>query len=125
MKKIITALMVVVGGVAFNMMAVPALLAESSLTEEQKKIAQGKSLAFNRKKGNCLACHQIQGGTLAGTVGPPLVQMKIRFPDKNRLRNQIWDSTAKNPNTMMPPFGRHHILTDQEVDLITDYVHSL
>ncbi|MCK4676092.1 MAG: c-type cytochrome, partial [Gammaproteobacteria bacterium] len=48
-------------------------------------IAKGKKLAFDRKKGNCLACHQIEGGTLAGNIGPPLIAMKARFPDYDKL----------------------------------------
>jgi mono/diheme cytochrome c family protein len=25
----------------------------------------------------------------------------------------------------MPPFGRNHILTEEEIDLVTEYIHSL
>ena len=42
-------------------------------------IAEGK-VTFDRKKGNCLACHMIEDGELAGNNGPPLVAMKARFP---------------------------------------------
>ena len=88
-------------------------------------IAEGKKLAFDRRMGNCLACHMIAGGSLPGNIGPPLVAMKQRFPDKAALRNQIWDSTVANPNTIMPPFGRNQILTEKEVDLVTEFIYSL
>ncbi len=88
-------------------------------------IAEGKKIAFNRKKGNCLSCHAITGGQAAGNIGPPLIVMKARFPDKKVLRDQIWDATARNPGTVMPPFGKHNILSDKEIDLITDFIHSL
>ena len=88
-------------------------------------IEEGKSIAFDRKKGNCLACHKIEGGDLPGNIGPPLVAMKARFPDKSKLRSQIWDSTRNNPNSMMPPFGRHEILTEAEIDKVVEYVYSL
>ena len=88
-------------------------------------IAQGKKVAFDRKKGNCLSCHMIAGGELPGNIGPPLVAMKARFPNKADLRAQIWDSTVKNPNSIMPPFGKHRILTEKEVDLITEFIHTL
>ncbi len=91
----------------------------------QSLVERGKELAFDRKKGNCLACHMIAGGNLPGNVGPPLVAMQQRFPDKAALREQIWDSTKKNPQSMMPPFGRHGILTDEEIDKIAEYVHTL
>lgn len=102
---------------------------ESSVAAEGDKassvIEEGKKLTFNRKKGNCLACHQIAGGNLAGNIGPPLVAMKARFPDKSKLRAQIWDATKSNPMSSMPPFGRHKILSDSEIDKITEYIHTL
>jgi sulfur-oxidizing protein SoxX len=88
-------------------------------------IEDGKKVAFDRKKGNCLACHMIPGGSLPGNIGPPLVAMKARFPDKAKLRDQIWDATAANPNTIMPPFGKHQILTEEEVNLVTEFIYSL
>jgi sulfur-oxidizing protein SoxX len=88
-------------------------------------VADGKKVAFDRKKGNCMTCHMMAGATLAGNIGPPLIAMKARFPDKAKLRAQIWDATAKNPNTMMPPFGLHRILSDKEIDLVTEYIYSL
>ena len=88
-------------------------------------IADGKQVAFDRKKGNCLACHMIAGGESPGNIGPPLIAMKARFPNKADLRAQIWDATEKNPNSFMPPFGKHQILTEKEVDLVTEFIHSL
>ena len=95
----------------------------------------GRELAYNKKKGNCLACHQIptdpatQSPLLKdftdATIGPPLIGMKLRFPDKAQLRAQIWNPMANNPNTVMPPFGVHHILTPKEIDLIVDYIYGL
>ena len=87
--------------------------------------AKGKKIAENRKKGNCFACHNYEGAHLAGNVGPPLVAMKSRFPDKAKLRAQIWDATRMNPNTMMPPFGRHEILSEKEIDAVTEWVLTL
>ena len=88
-------------------------------------IDEGKKIAFDRKKGNCLACHQMAGGDLAGDIGPPLIAMQARFPDKAKLRAQIWDSTKANPNSMMPPFGRHNILSEDEINKVVEYVYTL
>ena len=94
--------------------------------EEAKTIAEkGKEVAFDRKKGNCLACHAMDDGSLPGNIGPPLVSMKLRFPDRDVLRAQIWDATVRNPNSIMPPFGRHNMLSEEEIDWITEYVHGL
>jgi sulfur-oxidizing protein SoxX len=86
---------------------------------------EGKEIAFHKKKGNCLACHKIEGGKAAGNVGPALVNMKARFPDQKKLRAQIWDATAKNPNSIMPPFGRHKILSEKEIDKVVEFVLTL
>lgn len=94
-------------------------------SEAMSTLEQGKSIAFDRFKGNCLACHYVEGGELTGNYGPPLIAMKIRFPDRDVLREQIWDATVKNPDTRMPPFGRNRILTEEEIDLVTDYIQSL
>lgn len=88
-------------------------------------IAKGKELAFDRKKGNCLACHMIEGGTLAGNIGPPLVAMKARFPDYEKMKAQIADPRIKNPNTIMIPFGPHNVLTAQEIELVSQFVYTL
>lgn len=102
-----------------------SLSPQLAIAADAQVIEEGKKISFDRKKGNCLACHQIEGGDLAGNIGPPLVAMKARFPDKSKLRAQIWDSTKNNPNTMMPPFGRHEILTESEIDKVVEFVYSL
>jgi len=88
-------------------------------------VEQGKALAFDRGKGNCLACHQIDDGELPGNLGPPLLAMKLRFPEREDLKRQICDATTRFENTRMPPFCRHGILTEAEVDLIVDYLYTL
>jgi sulfur-oxidizing protein SoxX len=88
-------------------------------------IAAGKELAFDRKKGNCLACHQIAGGTLEGNIGPPLVAMKARFPGFDDLKAQIYDARVKNPDTIMIPFGPHGVLSNDEITLVTKFIHTL
>ena len=51
-------------------------LAPFSTTVAASAVEQGKKVAFNKKTGNCLACHMIKGGKLAGNMGPPLIGMK-------------------------------------------------
>ena len=88
-------------------------------------IEEGREIALDRRKGNCMACHVMAGVTLPGNIGPPLVAMKARFPDKAKLRVQIWDASKINPQSLMPPFGRHDILTEDEIDKVVEFVHSL
>ena len=101
------------------------LLPFAALAADDPDIAAGKKLAFNKKKGNCLACHQIAGGKLAGNIGPPLVAMKARFPDFNTLKAQISDARIKKPNTIMPPFGPHSIISSKDIEMITKFIHTL
>jgi sulfur-oxidizing protein SoxX len=88
-------------------------------------VAEGKALAFDRGKGNCLACHAIEDGALPGNIGPPLLAMKIRYPDREALKGQICDASLRNPYTRMPPYCRHGILSEDEVERIVDYLYTL
>ncbi len=101
------------------------LLPTSSALADDDLVKEGKKVAEDRKKGNCFGCHAYEGASMAGNIGPPLVAMKARFPDKQKLYDQIWDATKANPNSMMPPFGKHEILSDKEVKAITEWVYTL
>jgi len=84
----------------------------------------GQALAFDRGKGNCLTCHDIKGGDAPGNLGPPLADMKTRFPDRKELAAIVFDETKRNPQTVMPPFGRNFILTEGEIDAIVDFLYT-
>ncbi|HLH91614.1 MAG TPA: sulfur oxidation c-type cytochrome SoxX [Xanthobacteraceae bacterium] len=84
----------------------------------------GEQLAFDRAKGNCLTCHDIKGGDSPGNVGPPLHDMKQRFPDRVELIAIISDETKRNPQTVMPPFRRNLILTNEEINAIVDFLYT-
>ena len=84
----------------------------------------GQTLAFDRSKGNCLTCHVIADGDAPGNVGPPLSDMKSRYPDRKELTAIIFDETKRNPLTVMPPFGRNLILTDAEIESVIDFLYT-
>ena len=109
------ALAIVMGSLTFTTGTANA--AEASADNE------GKVIAFDRKKGNCLACHKIEGGSLAGNIGPALVNMKARFAKIEDLRAKIYDPTVTNPNTIMPPFGKHKILSKSELDKVVEFIY--
>ena len=87
--------------------------------------ADGQNLAFDRGKGNCLTCHEIKGGDLPGTIGPKLENIKSKYPDRSDLIAILTDETKRNPLTVMPPFGRNRILTEQEINAIVDFLQTL
>ena len=88
------------------------------------QVLPGQLLAFDRSKGNCLTCHDIKGGDAPGNLGPPLADMKSRFPDRKELAAIVFDETKRNPQTVMPPFGRNLILTDGEIEAIVDFLYT-
>src|SRR5437879_11389862 len=105
--------------------ALIAAAASASPACAQAAAAEGQKLAFDRGKGNCLTCHEIKGGDLPGTIGPPLKDIKSKYPDRNELVAILSDETKRNPLTVMPPFGRNRILTDQEINAIVDFLQTL
>ena len=112
-------------GAAVTLAALTGLFLTSTGTASDASVAEGKRLATERSKGNCLACHAIEGGELPGNLGPPLLAMKVRYPSRESLKEQICDATIRNRDSRMPPFCRHGILTEDEVELIVDYLYTL
>ncbi len=87
-------------------------------------VTQGGCVVLARTKGNCMACHAM-AGTGSGNIAPLLVAMKQRFPDKAKLRDMISDARKFNPKTVMPPFGPHEILSQDEIDKVVEFVLTL
>jgi sulfur-oxidizing protein SoxX len=101
------------------------VVACSAPASAQSGVADGKKLAFDRSKGNCLVCHVIKGGENPGTLGPELVDIKSKYPKREDLVAIIFDETKRNPLTVMPPFGRNRILNAKEIDAIVDFLQTL
>lgn len=96
---------------------------DAGLSDSAKK---GKEIAFGRGAGNCLACHQMKGGNLAGNIGPALIAMQARYPDREDLVAVLQDPRDKfGDQTIMPPFGANKILSDEEINNIVDYLYTL
>jgi L-cysteine S-thiosulfotransferase len=72
----------------------------------------------------CEQCHEVKGIQNFGNIGPSLVDLKARFPDRKDVTAIINDETKRNPLTVMPPFGRNLILTKQEIAVIVDYLYK-
>ena len=111
----------VLAAIAGGLLGVIAL----SMSAVAASPAEGKKLAFNRSKGNCITCHEIKGTSDFGNPGPALNDMKKRFPDRKELIAIISDETKRNELTVMPPFKRNLILTDKEIEAIVDFLYTL
>jgi L-cysteine S-thiosulfotransferase len=106
-------------------LAALALLLSANAAHAQSGAADGQKIAFDRGKGNCLTCHEIKGGDSPGTIGPVLADIKTKYPDRNDLIAIVSDETKRNPQTVMPPFGRNRILTEKEIGAIVDFLQTL
>jgi sulfur-oxidizing protein SoxX len=73
---------------------------------------------------NCQQCHEVKGIGDYGNVAPSLVDLKARYPDRKEIAAIISDETKRNPQTVMPPFGRNLILTSEEIDTIVDFLYK-
>jgi len=124
MRKTARSTLAAAGALAIAMGSLSFIPSVASATEASA-VEEGKKIAFHRKKGNCLACHKIAGGSLAGNIGPALINMKARYADKAKLRAKIFDPTVSSPNTIMPPFGKHKILSKGELDKVVEFIYSL
>jgi sulfur-oxidizing protein SoxX len=94
----------------------------------QTNANNGRELFTDARKGNCVACHPMDmDASAAGKarIGPGLTGMKGRFPDRAKLRAIIWDASDKTPHTVMPPYGKHRILTETEIDAVVRYLETL
>lgn len=102
--------------------------AQAASAAEPDKAPTGQELAFDNRKGNCLACHMMPGDSKAvssSNIGPPLIGMRERYPDRAKLYAQVWDASKSNADSLMPPFGKHKILSEAEINTVVDYIHGL
>lgn len=101
-----------------------ALAPTAAMAVDAELAAEGKKIAENRKKGNCFTCHAYTGAHLAGNIGPALNGISKR-KSRKEIYDQIWDATAANPNSSMPPFGKYEALSAAEVNAVTEWVLTL
>lgn len=101
---------------------------------------RGRKIVTDKKKGNCLACHQmpIPEEGFHGSFGPPLAGLGRRLTAA-QIRLRIVDEQQINPTTVMPSyykdpksinrisdefFGKT-VLTAQEVEDVVVYLAGL
>jgi len=117
--------MLTAAAAALVTLATPLAWAEMPEMELNGDAEAGREIAMDRSKGNCIACHLIVGGESPGAIGPALIAIAPRFQTKEAVAAQVWDPTVRNPEAVMPPFGKHEILTEQEFKDVVEFVWSL
>ncbi len=97
-------------------------------TSTEAQVVAGRDLFIRADKGHCIACHQLSGGAVPETradLGPRLDGERMRALGKAAIRQAIVDPTRANPDTVMPPFGRHRLLDGAEIDRLVELLHAL
>jgi sulfur-oxidizing protein SoxA len=90
--------------------------------------AKGAELTLaGRGAANCLACHVVgdRGTNLPGNVGPDLSEVARRGHTDEYLYNYVYDARVYNADTVMPPWGTHGVLKDEEIRHIVAYLKTL
>ena len=82
------------------------------------------SEGFKLVGAHCLTCHEVKGGDDFGNVGPSLKDFKASHPDRKEVAAIIFDETKRNPQTVMPPFGRNRIIDEKEIEAIVDFLYT-
>jgi sulfur-oxidizing protein SoxX len=89
---------------------------------------EGRAIFLRPDKGYCIACHQLPDGAGPATradLGPRLDGALLKGWDRARLRELLADPTRANPDSVMPPYGRHRILEPAEIERVIDFLHAL
>jgi sulfur-oxidizing protein SoxX len=78
--------------------------------------------------GYCIACHQLPeniGPRTRADLGPALTGERMRTLGRTKVREIIEDPTKANPDTVMPPYGRHRILEAAEIQKLVEFLLAL
>jgi L-cysteine S-thiosulfotransferase len=105
-----------------------SVFAQPAAPNTASQIAKGRAIFLDERKGNCAACHKAPNDADVKTksnIGMPLEAIKARYPDRAKLRDAIWDLSKSVPNTIMPPYGKNRILSDDEIDALVIYLETI
>jgi L-cysteine S-thiosulfotransferase len=105
-----------------------ALAIAAALPAWPQRAPTALEVFVQRDKGYCIACHQLPAGVgpaSTSDLGPKLEGTRMRTLGKAGIRAAIVDPTAANPDTVMPPFGRHRILDAKQVDQLVEFLDAL
>jgi L-cysteine S-thiosulfotransferase len=103
-----------------------ALAIAAALPAWPQRPSPALDLFVARDKGYCIACHQLASGPASTSdVGPRLEGARMRTLGKAGIRTAIVDPTAANPDTVMPPYGRHRILDERQIDQLVEFLNAL
>ena len=107
--------------------AVSGLLITSSLANQNDLVKQGEKIFNTKKKGNCLACHAVNGKKInnPGSLGPKLTGLS--YWSEKDLTDAVYDiySARGLKNSAMPAFGKNGWLSDDEIKAVVAYLKTI
>ena len=106
----------------------PAKGAEIDVKTITGDAANGQKLAFDRSRGGgCLACHVMGPRTqaLPGNVGTDLSEIGNAGRTDQWLYNYIYDPRVHNPESVMPPWGKHGFYNEAEIRDMVAFLKTL
>lgn len=119
----------------------PAAVPEAAplATSRPADPANGRKIVVERRRGFCLLCHSgpFPEERFHGDLAPTLAGTGSRWTE-GQIRARLIDSTAINPETIMPPYFRREggnrigpafvgkpILTAEEIEDVTAFLTTL
>ncbi|MDC0933482.1 sulfur oxidation c-type cytochrome SoxX [Arcobacteraceae bacterium] len=107
--------------------ALSGLLMTASIAADADLIAKGDKIFNSKTKGNCFACHDVNGKKIdgPGSFGPKLVGLS--YWDDKLLYDTIYDIyTARGLKiSAMPAFGKTGWLDDAEIKAVVAYLKTI
>jgi L-cysteine S-thiosulfotransferase len=70
------------------------------------------------------ASAQAQSAAEGQKLAFELTGLKAKY-SRDELIAIVTDETKRNPQTVMPPFGRNRILSEKEIDAVVDFLQTL
>jgi len=102
------------------------LLTTASLADAAL-VAKGEKIFNNKKSGNCLACHAVNGKNIKdpGSFGPALTGLS--YWDEKDLTDAVYDIYAARgiEASAMPAFGKSGWLSDDEIKAVVAYLKTI
>ena len=105
--------------------SVVAFVTTSAFASNADLVKKGEEIFNKNTKGNCLACHNVEGKKIdgPGSMGPKL-QYLSAWPDE-ALYEKIYNPYTTNPNSVMPAYGKNGWLDDSEIKAVVAYLKTI
>jgi len=104
---------------------ISVFLTTAGLASNMQMVKKGEKIFMTKSKGNCLACHAIEGKKVdgPGSLGPKLQYLSV-WPEQ-ALYNKVYDPYTTNPISAMPAFGKSGWLSTEEIKAVVAYLQTI